>query len=101
MVDLLVQSNIARYLEFRAMTRILSTFPDKKELLEVPCTRNDIFKCKILDVIEKRLLMRFLNNCLDFIKNNQTLEGDLEGKIIFYLVNYLLFLFRVPRAKFW
>lgn len=77
MVDLLVTSNISRYLEFKAVSRIL-TLKDN-QIIEVPCSRNDIFNCKEVNVVDKRLLMKFLQNCMEF--ENQ---ADYLGKKLLY-----------------
>lgn len=66
LVDLLISSNICRYSEFRAADKIL-TFQNQK-LIVVPCSRSDVFTSKSVNVVEKRLLMKFLNNCLEYNK---------------------------------
>ncbi|RWS27250.1 rab proteins geranylgeranyltransferase component A 1-like protein [Leptotrombidium deliense] len=75
MVDTLVHSNISRYLEFKAVTRILTYATDQSGLLDVPCSRCDIFTNKTISVIEKRMLMRFITECM---QQNQILT-DLEA----------------------
>src|SRR5699024_1211928 len=87
MVDILIRSNVTRYLEFRKIARILTPLvkrdTDKAEdfatdasskLLNVPCTRNDVFKSTTVSMVEKRLLMRFL----DFIKQFQKTPDQYE-----------------------
>lgn len=64
MVDLLVTSNVSRYTEFKAVSRILTL--KEETLIDVPCSRNDIFNCKDVSVIDKRMLMKFLQTCMEF-----------------------------------
>ncbi|XP_037944543.1 rab proteins geranylgeranyltransferase component A [Teleopsis dalmanni] len=67
LVQLLVSSNICRYAEFRAIDRVCTIFHDN--ILNVPCSRSDVFNTKDLSIVEKRLLMKFLNLCLTFGEN--------------------------------
>ncbi|XP_023299676.2 rab proteins geranylgeranyltransferase component A [Lucilia cuprina] len=64
LVQLLISSNICRYAEFRAVDRICTQF--QGQLLNVPCSRSDVFNTKDLSIVEKRLLMKFLTLCLTF-----------------------------------
>ncbi|KAM7342398.1 rab escort protein [Cochliomyia hominivorax] len=64
LVQLLISSNICRYAEFRAVDRICTLF--QGQLLNVPCSRSDVFNTKDLNIVEKRLLMKFLTLCLTF-----------------------------------
>lgn len=64
LVDLLIQSKVSRYTEFKIVTRILTYRNDKVE--QVPCSRADVFASKQLSMVEKRMLMKFLTFCLDF-----------------------------------
>ncbi|XP_065368475.1 rab proteins geranylgeranyltransferase component A [Calliphora vicina] len=64
LVQLLISSNICRYAEFRAVDRICTQF--QGQLLNVPCSRSDVFNTKDLNIVEKRLLMKFLTLCLTF-----------------------------------
>lgn len=85
MVDILIRSNVTRYLEFRKIARILTPLAKREgdkaddfasggtfKLINVPCTRNDVFKSTTISMIEKRLLMRFL----DFIKNASSKSSE-------------------------
>lgn len=77
LVELLISSNIARYAEFKALTRIL-TYRDGA-LEEVPSSRADVFSCKNVTVIEKRMLMRFLTFCKEFQQHPEEYRG-FEGR---------------------
>ncbi len=68
LVQLLISSNICRYTEFRAVDKIV-TLQDGKFIV-VPCSRADVFTSKNVNVVEKRLLMKFLNNCVEFRKDS-------------------------------
>ncbi|CAL8281287.1 unnamed protein product [Arctogadus glacialis] len=63
LIDLLIKSNVSRYAEFKNVTRILTCRHGNIE--QVPCSRSDVFSSKLLSVVEKRMLMRFLTSCLD------------------------------------
>merc|ERR1719431_34144 len=62
MVELLISSNISRYTEFKSVTRVLTLLDGKLE--QVPSSRSDVFNTKHISVVEKRVLMKFLTQCL-------------------------------------
>ncbi|XP_030383465.1 rab proteins geranylgeranyltransferase component A [Scaptodrosophila lebanonensis] len=61
LVQLLIKSNICRYAEFRALDHVCMRY--NEEIVPVPCSRSDVFNTKALSIVEKRLLMKFLNGC--------------------------------------
>lgn len=76
MVKLLCDSGVARYCEFKCLDRFLSFAGDNDLRLEVvPCSRSDIFQCETISVLEKRHVMRFLQNCIEWRKNRDSIEG--------------------------
>jgi len=62
MVELLISSNISRYTEFKAVTRVLTMLNGGLE--QVPSSRADVFNTKHISVVEKRILMKFLTWCI-------------------------------------
>jgi len=62
MVELLISSNISRYTEFKAVTRVVTLINGLLE--QVPSSRSDVFATRHISVIEKRILMKFLTACL-------------------------------------
>merc|ERR1719317_611863 len=62
MVELLISSNISRYTEFKSVTRVLTLLDGKLE--QVPSSRSDVFNTKHISVVEKRVLMKFLTQCM-------------------------------------
>ncbi|XP_011180485.2 rab proteins geranylgeranyltransferase component A [Zeugodacus cucurbitae] len=64
LVQLLVSSNICRYAEFRAVDRVCTRF--QNNIINVPCSRSDVFNTKDLNIVEKRLLMKFLTLCMTY-----------------------------------
>ncbi|CAG4941494.1 unnamed protein product [Colias eurytheme] len=58
LVELLISSNIARYAEFRCVTRVLTWLND--QLMPVPCSRADVFATETVSILEKRMLMKML-----------------------------------------
>lgn len=73
MVDLLIKSNICRYTEFRAVDKVLTVFDGEVDI--VPGSRSDVFTKKNVSIIEKRLLMKFMTQCIEFCKTQQD-EGE-------------------------
>ncbi|XP_067627668.1 rab proteins geranylgeranyltransferase component A [Eurosta solidaginis] len=64
LVQLLISSNICRYAEFRAVDHVCTLFHNN--IINVPCSRSDVFNTKDLSIVEKRLLMKFLTICLTY-----------------------------------
>ncbi|XP_066252349.1 rab proteins geranylgeranyltransferase component A isoform X2 [Euwallacea similis] len=59
-VELLISSNIARYVEYRSVSRVLTYLNGQLEV--VPCSRSDVFANSRVSVIEKRMLMKLLTS---------------------------------------
>lgn len=76
LVNLLITSNICRYAEFRAIDHICTLF--NNEIKNVPCSRNDVFNTNDLTIIEKRLLMKLLTNCMNYKNSKNKNEKNLE-----------------------
>jgi len=72
MVELLISSNISRYAEFKACSRVLTVKDGKLE--HVPSSRADVFATKHVSVVEKRILMKFITFCVDFQSHPQVYE---------------------------
>lgn len=83
LVELLISSNIARYAEFRAVSRV-ATFMDNK-LTQVPCSRADVFANKTVSVIEKRMLMQLLVSCMDQGIDSKEFDGYRDKTFLEYL----------------
>lgn len=73
MVDLLVQSRISRYAEFKAVSRLLTVLGGKLEY--VPCSRSDVFSSRYVSMLEKRMLMKLI----EFVLHYQDRADDYEG----------------------
>ncbi|KAK4293747.1 hypothetical protein Pmani_033582 [Petrolisthes manimaculis] len=80
LVELLISSNVARYTEFKCITRVLTWMMTGKGecedggLLAVPCSRSDVFTTSAITLVEKRLLMKFLQFCSSYEKHQEQLE---------------------------
>ncbi|KAK9870755.1 hypothetical protein WA026_009716 [Henosepilachna vigintioctopunctata] len=72
-VELLISSNIARYAEFRSISRVLTWINGNLEV--VPCSRSDVFANNKVSVIEKRMLMKLLTSIEEDEKNPSVTEG--------------------------
>ena len=73
LIELLINANISHYSEFRTAERIL-TFKDN-EIAQVPCSRADVFSSEAVNVMEKRVLMKFLSFCVTYDENPQEYEA--------------------------
>lgn len=86
LVDLLISSNICRYTEFRAVDKVLTVLNGALDI--VPGSRADIFTKKNVSIVEKRLLMKFMTQCMEYDKvtegdeKNDFKEFPEEGKFI-------------------
>lgn len=83
LVELLISSNIARYAEFRAVSRV-ATFMESK-LVQVPCSRADVFANKTVSVIEKRMLMQLLTSCMEQGADSPEFDGYRDKTFLEYL----------------
>ncbi|XP_045478876.1 rab proteins geranylgeranyltransferase component A 1 [Harmonia axyridis] len=82
-VELLISSNIARYSEFRSVSRVLTWINGNLEV--VPCSRSDVFANNRVTVVEKRMLMKLLTSIEGDEKNSTvppetTYKSFLKGK---------------------
>ncbi|KAL0273377.1 UNVERIFIED_CONTAM: hypothetical protein PYX00_006058 [Menopon gallinae] len=85
LVELLISSNIAKYAEFKSVSRVLTWRNDHLEL--VPCSRADVFATKNISVVEKRLLVKILTSFLKYPDNSDELSG-FENKTFFEYLKY-------------
>lgn len=83
MIELLITSDVARYLEFKTITQILTPKEDNS-LQVVPCSRSDIFSTKSISMIEKRILMKLLTFCMDYKSHQEQYQG-LRFQIIVFI----------------
>ncbi|XP_071544535.1 rab proteins geranylgeranyltransferase component A 2-like isoform X1 [Panulirus ornatus] len=88
LVELLISSNVARYAEFKCITRVLTWRPSNKkegELLVVPCSRSDVFTTSSVSLVEKRLLMKFLEFCHSYDDNPEQLQEYADKSFVDFL----------------
>ncbi|KAJ4446648.1 hypothetical protein ANN_13345 [Periplaneta americana] len=83
LVELLISSNIARYAEFRSVTRVLTWLDGRLE--PVPCSRADVFATHHVTVVEKRMLMKLLTMCMEYENSSKDFEGYEDKPFIEYL----------------
>lgn len=77
MVKLLISSNICRYVEFRSVDRVATLL--KGEIKTVPCSRSDVFVTNEVNVVEKRIMMKLIETCMEFKEGEEDFES-LKGK---------------------
>ncbi|KAJ1546785.1 hypothetical protein HK405_006860, partial [Cladochytrium tenue] len=75
-VQLLIKSNVAHYLEFKAMETVFIL--ENENLEKVPGSKEDVFKSESISLIDKRRLMRFLTSA--------NVESISEGDALLYLM---------------
>jgi len=73
MVELLISSNIARYTEFKNLTRVLTW--RNNQLENVPCSRADVFATKNISVVQKRMLVKVLTLLINFSPDSDEFKG--------------------------
>ncbi|GAB0096078.1 Rab proteins geranylgeranyltransferase component A [Sergentomyia squamirostris] len=83
MVELLISSNICRYAEFRSVDRVATLFED--DIKTVPCSRADVFNTKEVTMVEKRVLMKMLETCMQCEEGNEEFEYNRESTFVQYL----------------
>ncbi|CAC5413585.1 CHM [Mytilus coruscus] len=83
MVQLLITSDIAKYCEFKTVTRMLTLLDGKLE--KVPCSRADVFNSKEVSMLEKRMLMKFLTSCAEYDKKPTDYEAFTDRPFTDYL----------------
>ncbi|XP_049888160.1 rab proteins geranylgeranyltransferase component A 1 [Pectinophora gossypiella] len=74
LVELLISSNIARYAEFRCVTRVLTWLEDR--LMPVPCSRADVFSTEAVSIVEKRMLMKMLTSIVAY--NEEEMNNEFK-----------------------
>lgn len=81
-MELLISSNIARYAEFRSVSRVLTWLDGRLET--VPCSRADVFATKHVTVVEKRMLMKLLTLCVEYTPDTNEFDGK------FYIILFFI-----------
>ncbi|CAI5714957.1 unnamed protein product [Peronospora destructor] len=92
LVETLITSGVGRYLEFAAIERTYVHFQpsasgatqiendlDPDTVWEVPCSKKDVFQSKLLGMVEKRQLMKFLQFVADYGETH-ILHEDVKTK---------------------
>lgn len=74
MVKLLISSNICRYAEFRAIDRVATLIGG--EVKTVPCSRSDVFVTTEVNVVEKRIMMKLMETCMELCDKDSAKSGE-------------------------
>ncbi|KAK7097444.1 rab proteins geranylgeranyltransferase component A 2-like [Littorina saxatilis] len=85
MVELLIVSDVAKYCEFRTVSRVLTLRDNNLE--RVPCSRADVFSSKALSLLEKRLLMKFLTFAAEYDKQPDEYKGFEDKPFVEFLAS--------------
>ncbi|KAJ0400891.1 hypothetical protein P43SY_004503 [Pythium insidiosum] len=79
-VQILITSGVGRYLEFAAMEgTYVHLAGDGDTVWQVPCSKKDVFSSKLLGMVEKRMLMKFLQFVADY-GETEILGEDVKSK---------------------
>ncbi|CAL8148348.1 unnamed protein product [Orchesella dallaii] len=72
-IQVLITSNVSRYLEFLKISRLLTNLPPPNEHLieSIPLSRADIFTSKSLSLVEKRSLVKLIEAVLQPTSSTQ------------------------------
>lgn len=76
MVDWTINCGVSLYLEFKPLEA--GVLLDRKGVRRVPCNKSEIFSDTTLTVVEKRVLMKFIEYCSKLIE-----DGNFEPQIKF------------------
>lgn len=61
-IELLISSDVSKYCEFRMVNQILTR--NESRIEKVPTSRSEVFKTNQLSMIEKRVMMQFIQSCM-------------------------------------
>ncbi|KAI2506562.1 GDP dissociation inhibitor [Fragilaria crotonensis] len=79
-----LMSNVAEYLEFKPIEGMLwldNNNSGEGKLSRVPCSKGDVFASKLLNPLEKRKLMKFLQLVMDFAISEQAVAAADEEDV--------------------
>ncbi|KAF7488040.1 Rab proteins geranylgeranyltransferase component A 2 [Sarcoptes scabiei] len=94
LVKILLDSKVTRYIEFKKVSKLLTPIKmkddsddneERDDLVEVPCTRSDIFRSTILSPLEKRYLMSFLEKCYKLDRNSDWFQSSINDSFTQFL----------------
>jgi len=70
-IDAIIASGISKYLEFKSVEGIFFLERQSGDFCAVPCNKGEIFTSKLLNALEKRSLMKFLQLTIDWGQNHE------------------------------
>ncbi|RDD45951.1 Rab proteins geranylgeranyltransferase component A 1 [Trichoplax sp. H2] len=88
LVELLIKSKVARYVEFKCVTKILTYRGNR--LVQVPCSRSEVFSTNLMSMLEKRMLMKFLSFCIEYEKHEDKFKEYEQRPFSDYLKSWRL-----------
>lgn len=72
-IDAMISSGVSKYLEFKSVEGLFYV-SSSEDVCSVPCSKGDIFTSKLLNALEKRTFMKFLQSTIDW---GQCYEGNM------------------------
>lgn len=83
-IELLISSDVSKYSEFKLVDRILAQSKQNKSHLErMPTSRSEVFKTTQMSMIEKRLMMKFVQECTNAASFDELIEKEKANAISF------------------
>lgn len=83
-IELLISSDVSKYSEFKLVDRILAQSKQNSGQLErMPTSRSEVFKATQMSMIEKRLMMKFVQECTNAASFNELFEKERVNEISF------------------
>lgn len=81
-IELLIKSDVSRYLEFLRVGKLFTKLPDEDVILSIPLSRSDIFTSKSVSLGEKRGLGKFIEAVMQhnqpLTENSESIEEPVE-----------------------
>ncbi|CAJ0930019.1 unnamed protein product, partial [Mesorhabditis belari] len=74
MVQTLCDSEVSKYAEFKCVNRLLCFCDGDKKICRVPYNRSEIFETDQLSFVDKRRIMKFMQFCLEWSKNQDEMK---------------------------
>lgn len=83
MVEILIKSQVSKYVEFLNVNNILIYIDDAIE--RVPCSKSDVFSSKSVNVVDKRLLMKVLTSIQSYTEESPFFQEYEDKTFLDYL----------------
>jgi RAB protein geranylgeranyltransferase component A len=83
LIELLISSDVGKYCEFRMVSQILTRRLATGVIEKVPVSRSEVFKSSQLGMVEKRVMMQFVQACVKENNFADLIEPETAASISF------------------